>query len=45
VYVYYPAKLATGGRRREKLIQGSVNIGANARIIVEPTLSAPIQYT
>jgi uncharacterized phage protein gp47/JayE len=43
VSVWYPAKLADGGRRREKLIAKTVNIPQHARIIAEGSISDPIR--
>jgi len=45
VYVWYPTRLSTGGRRREMLIQNSVASAPNARIIIEPSIGTPIQFT
>ena len=44
VFIHYPARLETSRKRREKLIQGAINIAPNARIIIEPSITRPITY-
>jgi hypothetical protein len=44
VFVYYPARLANGGRRREKVIENSVAIPPHARIIAETSISDPAEF-
>lgn len=44
VFVWYPAKLASGGRRRERLITGTLVVPVHARIVAESTLSDPIRF-
>jgi len=43
VYVWYPARLADTGRRRERLIIGTLSIPIHARIMAETTLSDPVR--
>ena len=44
VFVWYPAILADGGRRRERLITASVGVPLHARIMAEPSLSDPVRF-
>ncbi len=43
VFVWYPARLADGGRRRERLIVESLSIPLHARIVTENSISDPIR--
>ena len=43
VFVWYPARLADGGRRRERLITESLTIPRHARIIAESSISDPVR--
>lgn len=45
VFVYYPARLAAGGRRREKLIQGTITVPPNGRLIMETSISDPVRFS
>lgn len=44
VYVYYPARLESTGRRREKLLSGSLTASPTSRIIIETSLANPIRF-
>jgi len=44
VFVYYPAKLADGGRRREKLITSTLVSPVHGRIIIEPNISDALRF-
>ncbi|PIZ56340.1 hypothetical protein COY23_03225, partial [bacterium (Candidatus Torokbacteria) CG_4_10_14_0_2_um_filter_35_8] len=44
VYVYYPARLESTGRRREKLLSGSLIASPTSRIIIETSLANPIRF-
>jgi uncharacterized phage protein gp47/JayE len=43
VFIWYPAKLAEGGRRRERLITESLSIPIHGRIIAENSVSDPVR--
>ncbi len=43
IFVWYPAKLADGGRRRERLISNNLSIPVHARIIAENSIADPIR--
>lgn len=43
VFVWYPARLAEGGRRRERLITNSLNVPVHARIMAENSISDPVR--
>lgn len=43
VFVWYPARLADGGRRRERLITDSLTIPVHARIIAESSITDPVR--
>lgn len=43
VYLHVPARLSNTGKRREKLITGSINTAPHARVVVEPSVSNAIQ--
>jgi len=45
VFVWYPARLADGGRRRERLIVDQLTIPGHARITAETSISDPIRLT
>jgi uncharacterized phage protein gp47/JayE len=43
VFAYYPARLETSGRRREKLIVPTLAVPSHARITVEQSVLSPIR--
>jgi len=43
VFIWYPAKLVTGGRRRERLITDSLAVPIHGRIIAENSISDPVR--
>ena len=43
VFVWYPARLADGGRRRERLITDSLTVPVHARIIAENSINDPVR--
>lgn len=43
IFLHIPARLTNTGKRRERLIQSSVDAYAHTRIIVEPSISNAIQ--
>jgi uncharacterized phage protein gp47/JayE len=44
VFVYWPARLASGGRRRERSILGTIVVPVHSRIIAETSISSPIRF-
>lgn len=44
IYIYYPARLADNGRRREKLLQGTIEVPAHTRIIAETSIDEPVRF-
>jgi len=44
VFVWYPARLADGGRRREKLRVQNLSVPAHSRIVVETSITDPIRF-
>jgi len=44
VYVWYPARLADNGRRREKFLAGRVEVPSHARIVMETTIGDPVRF-
>jgi uncharacterized phage protein gp47/JayE len=45
IHVYFPAKLATNGRRRERLITASLEVPMHSRIIAETSVDDPVRMT
>ena len=43
VFIWYPARLADGGRRRERLIAESLTVPVHARVIAETSISDPVR--
>jgi uncharacterized phage protein gp47/JayE len=43
VFVWYPAKLAEAGRRRERLVADTLGIPVHARVIAESTIADPVR--
>lgn len=44
VYAWFPARLASGGRRRERLIVPQFSVPMTARVVAEISLTTPVEF-
>lgn len=44
VFLWWPARLAEGGRRREKMMVNSISVPVHTRIIAETSISSPVRF-